>query len=206
MLGMGKYHARRIVEGQGSEEDWKKVLAAVESLVNDGMPPSNSVLRDMLAPLVDDMPDALETPPGFQRVLAEIDRFLATQAAPSAEVSREISAEVQEVAGLLENKVVVLIGGERRPHAHEAFKSAFKLKEMVWISTREHESVDQFESYVARADVAAVLLAIRWSSHSYGEVRDYCLKHGKLFVRLPGGYNPNQVAHQILLQTGGSGA
>ncbi|MGA2066348.1 MAG: hypothetical protein ABSG86_15340 [Thermoguttaceae bacterium] len=206
MLGKGKYHARRIVEGQGSEEDWKKVLAAVESLVNDGMPPSNSVLRDMLAPLVDDMPDALETPPGFQRVLAEIDRFLATQAAPSAEVSREISAEVQEVAGLLENKVVVLIGGERRPHAHEAFKSAFKLKEMVWISTREHESVDQFESYVARADVAAVLLAIRWSSHSYGEVRDYCLKHGKLFVRLPGGYNPNQVAHQILLQTGGSGA
>jgi hypothetical protein len=52
--------------------------------------------------------------------------------------------------------------------------------------------------------VTTVLLAIRWSSHSYGEVRDFCEKHGKLFVRLPGGYNPNQVAHQILLQRGGS--
>ena len=51
----------------------------------------------------------------------------------------------------------------------------------------------------------AVLLAIRWSSHSYGEVRDYCEKHGKHFVRLPGGYNPNQVAHQILQQRGGGG-
>jgi hypothetical protein len=202
LLGKGKYHARRIAEAHGSEEDWKKVVGAVESLINDGIPPSNSALRDMLAPIVDDMPDDVEAPPGFQRVLAEIDRYLATQVAPSAEISREISGEVQEVAKLLENKAVVVIGGERRPHAHEALKSAFRLKELIWISTREHESAEQFEPYVARPEVAAVWLAIRWSSHSYGEAREFCLKHGKQFVRLPGGYNPNQVAHQILVQRG----
>jgi hypothetical protein len=199
LLGKGKYHARRIMEGKGSDEDWKKVVGAVESLINAGIPPSNSDIRDMLAPVIDSMPE-IEVPPGFQRVLAEIDRYFATQMPPPAPITREVLAEVQEVGKLFEKKEMIIIGGERRPHAYEALKSAFRLKELIWISTRDHESVDQFEPYVARSDVAAVLLAIRWSSHSYGEVRDFCLKHGKLFVRLPGGYNPNQVAHQILLQ------
>jgi hypothetical protein len=206
LLGKGKYHARRIREGSGSEDDWKKVVLAVESLVDDGIPPSNSDIRDMLVPIVDNMPDEMEVPPGFQRVLTEIDRYLATQSPPSAEITRAVSEEVQEVAKLLENKAILVIGGERRPHACEALKSAFRLKELIWISTREHESVDPFESYVARPDVTTVLLAVRWTSHSFGEVRDFCEKHGKVFVRLPGGYNPNQVAHQILQQRGSSAA
>jgi hypothetical protein len=202
LLGKGKYHSRRIMEGRGSEEDWKKVVGVVESLVNDGIPASNSDIRDMLAPIIDDMPE-MEVPSGFQRVLLEIDRYFATQMPPSAQVAREVGGEVQEVGRLFEKREMVIIGGERRPHAYEALKSAFRLKELLWVSTRAHESVDQFEASVARPDVAAVLLAIRWSSHSYGEVREFCLKHGKLFVRLPGGYNPNQVAHQILLQRSG---
>ncbi len=56
--------------------------------------------------------------------------------------------------------------------------------------------------FIARADVDAVLLAIRWSSHSYGDVRAICEKYGKEFFRLPAGYNPNQVAHQLLQQRG----
>lgn len=205
LLGKGKYHARMIREGHGGVEDWKKVVESVESLVNGGIPASNSDIRDMLVPVIDDMPE-MDIPPGFQRVLVEIDRYLATQVPQSVAIAREISAEVQEVAKVLENKELLIIGGERRPHAYEALKSAFRLKELTWISTREHESVDQFEPYVARTDVTTVLLAIRWTSHSYGEVRDFCLKHSKLFVRLPGGYNPNQVAHQILQQRGGSGS
>lgn len=204
LLGKGKYHARRIREGNGSEEDWKKVVGAVESLINDGIPPSNTDIREMLVPIVDWMPDDMEVPLGFQRVLVEIDRYLATQAPPSAEIPKEVPKEVEEAAELLKGKTVVIIGGDRRPHAHEALKSAFGLKDLIWISTREHESVEQFEPYVARTDVNTVLLAIRWSSHSYGEVRDYCEKHGKHFVRLPGGYNPNQVAHQVLQQRGGT--
>ena len=204
LLGKGKYHARIIREGKGNADDWKKIVQAVDTLVNDGIPASNSDIRDMLVPIIDDMPE-MEVPPGFQRVLGEIDRYLATQAPPSAEIPKEISGEVREVAKLLENKGLLIIGGERRPHAYEALKSTFRLKGLIWLSTKEHESVDQFEPYVARPDVAVVLLAIRWSSHSYGEVRDFCEKHGKQFVRLPAGYNPNQVAHQILVQRGGNG-
>jgi hypothetical protein len=50
--------------------------------------------------------------------------------------------------------------------------------------------------------VAVVLLAIRWSSHGFGEVKEFCEKYSKPLVRLPGGYNANQVAHNIVTQVG----
>ncbi|WP_154673818.1 hypothetical protein [Singulisphaera acidiphila] len=74
------------------------------------------------------------------------------------------------------------------------------LKELFWIETKEHQSIAAFEPAIARPDVALVLLAIRWSSHAFGDVKPYCERQGKLLVRLPGGYSPNQVAAQILAQ------
>jgi hypothetical protein len=74
------------------------------------------------------------------------------------------------------------------------------LRELSWIETKEHQSITAFEPTIGRPDVALVLLAIRWSSHTFGEVKQYCDRHGKPLVRLPGGYNPNQVAVQILSQ------
>ena len=97
---------------------------------------------------------------------------------------------------------MVFIGGETRSEAKEALERAFGLRELIWVATREHESFRAFEPAVARADVAVVLLAIRWSSHSHAEVQAYCERYGKALVRLPGGYNPNQVAAQILVQCG----
>ena len=205
LLNKAKYHAHCITNGHDAAADWAKVMGAVDCLVRDGIPASSADIRDLLLPIIDDMPE-IDVPTGFQRVLVEIDRYLATQRTFTAPATRETSAEVQQVAKLYENRVMIVIGGERRSYSYEALKAAFRLKELIWITTREHESVDQFEPYVARKDVVAVLLAIRWSSHSYGDVRDSCLKHGKLFVRLPGGYNPNQVAHQILQQRGRSPA
>jgi hypothetical protein len=47
------------------------------------------------------------------------------------------------------------------------------------------------------------LLAIRWSSHSFGKVKPICDRYGKPLVRLPAGYSPNQVAVQIVQQVSG---
>ena len=47
-----------------------------------------------------------------------------------------------------------------------------------------------------------MILAIRWASHGYGDVKGYCEKYGKPLVYLAGGYNPNQIAHQVLTQVG----
>jgi hypothetical protein len=43
-------------------------------------------------------------------------------------------------------------------------------------------------------------LATRWARTSDKKIKKLCDKHGKPFVRLPGGYNPDQVAFQILGQ------
>jgi hypothetical protein len=80
-------------------------------------------------------------------------------------------------------------------------RRALGLKDLVWIETKEHQAIDAFEPLIARADVALVLLAIRWSSHAFGDVKQICDLHAKLLVRLPGGYNPNQVAAQVLSQS-----
>ena len=70
----------------------------------------------------------------------------------------------------------------------------------MWIETKEHQSITAFEPAIAEPELALVLLAIRWSSHAFGDVKQYCDRHGKPLVRLPGGYSPNQVAVQILAQ------
>jgi hypothetical protein len=197
-----QYHVKLIREGKSLEYNWPKLIEIVEEMMADGIAPSNAELRELLLTVVEDLPEIEAIPPGFRRVLSEIDRFMATRLPPSSETVQEITAEVKAAAKLLEGKNIVMIGGERRQFNQEALKSAFGLKELIWIETREHESIEGFEPYIARPEVVLVLLAIRWSSHSYGETKVFCDHYGKPLVRLPGGYNPNQVAFQILKQCG----
>lgn len=197
--------AETTTRGEGSDDDWQAIVTDVEEAIDEGLPPSNREVRELLSPIVDDLPDRDDLPPGFRMVLREIDRYLATRPAPKSATTREAPpADVREVARLLAGRSVVLIGGIRRREAQEALRRAFRLKDLIWIETREHQSIEPFEPVVARPDVAIVLLAIRWSSHSFGDVRQFCIRHGKPLVRLPGGYGPHQVAVQILAQASGA--
>jgi hypothetical protein len=101
---------------------------------------------------------------------------------------------------LLDGRSAVLIGGICNRESQRLLETSLGLTELIWIETREHQSIRAFEPPIARPDVALVLLAIRWSSHAFGEVKQFCDRHGKPLVRLPGGYSPNQVAAQIVLQ------
>ncbi len=201
-----RYVTGRLAENPGDVSQWRTLINTVEELIAGGVPPSNRELRDLLLPIVDDMPELdhlpglEELPPGMMLALREIDRYLANRPGEESESSHQPSPEVRQAAKLLRGKAMVLIGGERRHHAEQALKEAFGLSELIWIATREHESVATFEPYVARNDLAVVVLAIRWSSHSYGDVKQFCDQYGKPLVRLPAGYNPNQVAAHILAQ------
>jgi hypothetical protein len=204
LLGKVQHKARMVASGAADvEAEWPLMMSSIDELVTGGLPPSNRDLRDALLPIVENLPD-IDTPKSVEMVLREVDRYLASgqasEAARASQAAVQPSAEVREAAQLLEGRSVVLIGGDRRSDAAEALERAFNLSELVWIATRDHESTSGFEPYVARPDVALVLLAIRWSSHSYGEVKDFCDHYGKPLVRLPGGYNPNQVAAQIMQQ------
>lgn len=201
LLGKVRHKASLIQSApERKEAEWEGLLDTVRELVQGGLPPSNRELRDLLLPIVDLLPELENVPPEFDRVLAEIDRFLAAFPQPDSSTATKFSADVAQAEQLLRGQSLVLIGGEKRTGAYQSLKDALSLKELIWIETRAHESISGFEPYVARPDVVLVLLAIRWSSHSFGEVQSFCVKYNKPLVRLPGGYNPNQVAAQILKQ------
>lgn len=195
-------HKLSLLTGNSEYDDgqWQQIIKTVEELLSSGLPASNTDLRELLLPKLDSLPDLPELPQGFQSVLREIDRVLANR--PQAETATEqvLAKEVIEVAKRLKDRSMVLIGGDRRPASYHSIKEAFSLKELIWIETREHQSIEGFEPHIARHDVAVVLLAIRWSSHAFGEVDAFCRRYGKPLVRLPGGYNPNQLALQIMSQ------
>lgn len=197
-----RYHLKLVSDhpSQDRSYDWRKVVEAVEELSLDGVPPSNRDLRELLMPVLEQIPESIELPKHFTLVLREIDRYLAERnTEPAIESNTLLTPEIERAATLLRGRTVVLIGGDKRPLAADALSSAFNLKELIWIEGRD-QTYTLFEPQVAKPDVAVVLLAIRWSRHGFGEVRAFCEKYNKPLVRLPGGYNPNQVAYHILSQ------
>ncbi len=204
LMNRARFHARKLVDRGGSDDDgadWQRLHDAVIELIEGGLPPSNVTLREMLLPLVDWIPERLGSDPRFQRVLQELDRYLASREVDRPTAGGEtLDENVRQVRDLLRGRVMLLIGGECRRETADRLERTFELAELRWINTREHESTSYFESAVARAETALVALAIRWSSHSYEEVADMCVRYGKPFVRLPSGYGANQLAYQILQQ------
>lgn len=200
-----RYHVGQILRQRiDPEHHWLRIRQEIEALVTLGVPPSNVKLRAVLLPIVEDFPiDTHYRTTAVQLVLREIDRYRMQQSGtvPVVEEPSQPSEEVLAVRAALEGKCMVLIGGDERPAMREAIEGAFGCR-LEWVPTRPHESLELFEPYVKRSDVAVVLLAIRWASHSYADVADLCKRYGRPFVRLPGGYNPNQIAAQILQQAG----
>lgn len=181
---------------------WQTIAQDIDELVRGGLPPSDVNLRELLLPYHESFPELAGMTSGFQLVVREIDRYLASLPEQLEEQAVSPDGTIELVASRLAGRAVVLIGGDRRPHAAEALQKAFQLADLYWIETRSHESTGSFEPFVARPEVVLVLLAIRWSSHSYGEVQEFCRRYDKPLVRLPGGYNPRQVAVQIREQCG----
>lgn len=205
-----KYHSQRLLAGSIGEDarhDWEELFGAVEGMIQRGLPATSKEVTDPLLELVDQAPAELELNDHERRALEAarkrkglLEATAERIAQEEEEESGEPGPEVKEAEALLRGKVVVLIGGDRRPGAAEALERALGLEELRWVETRPHEPVSHFESDVSRADVDVVMLAIRWTSHSHGEVQKMCEQHGKPFVRLPGGYGPSQVALQVMGQ------
>jgi len=199
-----RFHASRLGKTDDDDRHWHKIVQTVhEAVTLDQVPPSSVEIREALTPVWDQMPEIDDPPAGFSLVLREVDRYLASQEANSDSTEPLAfvrSREIREVAGLLSGRSVLMIGGHRQPHAQAALAEAFDLHELIWFDSKEHGSNEFFRPSIARSDVALVVLAIRWSSHSFGDVKVDCDRLGKPLVRLPAGYNPQQVAVQILSQ------
>lgn len=187
-----------------AEHAWLVLADTVHELIEDGLPPSNTELRELLLSVMEYYPGLNEPPIGFDRVLEEVESYLENQADADADDAENFvpryTEDVKKVSRLLDGRAMVYIGGEKKPEAGKALEKAFGLSDLIWLDTRPHQSITLFESSIARPEVAAVLIGIRFTSHCHSEAKRYCEMYGKPMVRLPRGYNPNQVADQILKQ------
>jgi hypothetical protein len=206
LLGNLRFKSKRLREDPaGAAGEWPRVVEILEELVSGGLPASNAEVRELLLPVIDRLPDDVALTPAAALVLREIDRYLAArppEPGPDRPAEDPPTPEVAEVRALLAGREAVLIGGHVRPDRRAALIEAFGLADLRWVTTPEHTSFTVFESDVARPETAVVLLATRWINHDYQNVKQYCEEYGKPFVKLPAGYHPNQVAHQILAQVG----
>lgn len=201
LLSKLKYKLKQLEQSNDKQDQLTGIDCTVNDLVNNGLPPSNVELRELMLPHLETISEAENKSTGLTLTLREIARFTAaTNQSRDYLQPKRPSKEVTEVAKLLRGRSVAMIGGGCRPETKQSIQEAFGLAELVWIDTDAHPSYQTFKPVVERPDVAVVLLAIRWASHSYGEVGRYCKDNGTPLVRLPGGYNANQIATQILAQ------
>jgi hypothetical protein len=200
LIGKVRHKASEIEKGKDVEASWEVIVDCIEALLSDGLAPSDRQLRDALASIIDDAPDSAIRSEGLRQVAREIDRAVASRPAPREAAPPAYNEAVTALRSKIAGRALVMIGGDRRPEAEARLRDALGLGRLDWVATRSHESIDRFEPYVARSDVAVVVQMVLYSSHSVGEVSDFCRKHGKLFVRLTGGYNPNQFATRVLQQ------
>ncbi len=120
-LGKVKHKASLITSENGEANDhWRILVATVEELVSDGLPPSNKELRDLLVPIIDSLPGEFDLPKRFKLVLREIDGFVAGSDQPIEKIEAQPSQEVRDVAELLTGRSVVLIGGDQRNGSSQA--------------------------------------------------------------------------------------
>jgi hypothetical protein len=202
-FGKLRYHAKLIRERRVNENDHKSMIEAVEELLRLGVPPSNLEIRESILPIIDQISEESDLPKGYSLVLREIRGLMQSDDSDRDRSPTPINdAEIELAASLLEGKCLLIIGGDVRPYDQDAIKAALRLKELIWIGASDVRSTTDLEAHVARPEVALVLLAIRWSPHSFGDISRYCERHGKPFVRIPAGYNPRQLASQILAQCG----
>ena len=134
---------------------------------------------------------------GGDEHLARLEAEAQPTEPPAADTPTE---DVRQARDLVAGKVAVMIGGCRRPHAHDALVSTLGLAELRWINTHALEGLDRITAEAGRTEVDLVLMAIRWSSHGLEEVKWDCEAMGSVYVRLPRSYGVNQDAREIVAQ------
>lgn len=205
LLNKAKYHGRKLAEDRSTDpdDDWTKLIDSLDQLMEMGLRPSNTDVREIILPVMDSIPESMELPDPVAEILREADRYLATREQQSPQTTQapvERTEEMARAVDLVRDRVLVLVGGEFRPQSKARLERDLELRELCWVDLKPHESLGKVESAITREDVHVVLLMKRLCSHMHEDVAKLCKKHGKAYVRLPSGYGSNQIAKQILKQ------
>jgi len=208
LSGLKAYLKQIAAESPGSAARRLKevrFLEKIESARTLGWQPSRLDLRKLLSAWYDALPRPEDPPPFYTQLLGFVDDQYREQ--PDEETDEDEddlqpskTPNIDRVRMLLHGKALYIVGGNPVPAAMERIKKAFGLSDVLWPETQPHTSVDSLRPTVSRPEVAAVLLLVRFASHTFGQLIEDCERTRKPFVRIPNGYGVKQIAYQILAQ------
>lgn len=203
LLNRIRYHARRLPEsGVGDTHDLERINNSIEELLELGLNPSDKRFHEFSGLIkLTAFPD--DTPPHsvltWAHEVADERERNQREAEPSGEA--EWSDRVLEVRELLRGGTVVLIGGEPRLDAIDRINEAFELGDVDWVPLTEHGSGSPMRAPIARPETRLVLVLVKLTGHLHSdEARRYAREFDKPYVMLPAGYNPEQIAEQVMQQ------
>lgn len=186
-----RYHLQRGAQGALLEGDQESIVTALARWKELGLATRDRALSETLAELGgrDDLGDPLRLAlGGFEETPAK-----------SEDASRDPNAEArallkdQSIAGLhLAGDDPDLVG----------IAEQLDLEGIESLEVSGLSAADEVRSCVQSTSATLILLGIRLDQGAYEALKEACAERDLLFVRLPGGYDRDQVARQILRQVG----
>lgn len=200
-----RYHASQIANAPADDHahDWKVVVETAERLGEAGIVPGDDRLTDALEDLLRIPEERWGVPAESRGTLREVRELISSDEGDPAQPqpARAESPDVLRVRDWLRGKRAVFIGGQRYPQAAGRIQRAFGLAELHWIELSEHGKTAPIDPPIADPTTAVVWAVIKLSGHLHLDVAgDACRTYARPFVRLPGGYNPSQIAAQTIAQ------
>ncbi len=208
LLGKVEYHVKQLKEGNSPAEQWGKIIAASTELCTDyNMPPSDLFFRQQLEPLIDVLPEDVDSTDEFGRIIQEIEIHRArVMEAEEMEAFGALLPDnvptpaVERVRDMFGGTRMIFIGGEPKEHIIKRIEERFNVT-LIWNSTNHSESLSRFDGALNDPDVSLFLIYIPWCSHKHSEeLAQIVSKSGKQLVRLRKGTNPDVIAEAICQQ------
>jgi hypothetical protein len=183
-------------------EDWvEQFREQVAKCLEAGIRPTNPKLRELLLPYrayLDDLPVAQGK--ALVKALKQYELKLLAEKQVVSDVEDPADpdpAELKAVKEYLAGKKLLLVGGQSQPARIRKLKEVLGV-DAVWPGSDKDDRAEMFRKYVDDADV--VCLLIRWSRHSYAEVRKWAREQGKVTVTLKAGIGANRLVNDIYTQ------
>ena len=218
-LEKARFHLRKISSDldAANEYDWTKVADAVEHWIEDGGLATSRELRDLLLPVIDEIPD-IQFPASFESV---IDVLVSTSIPTdiprldvpileraimktneliddSSDVEADRSLEVKQVSRWLADKRVVLFAGEVNQELHDQIVQSFQLQSLQWVPPELHHA--EIDNQLSDVDLIAVVVTNQWETLLWGEICETTSRMSVPCVRLPTTCTSHQIAVQVIKQ------
>jgi hypothetical protein len=205
LLDKLRYHAARAKSGELLEADRGSIATALDQWSTFGLSQRDRSLVEIAQELSRDHAADEELAIALKPFL-EGKTPVATKpsnpipaAAPPAEPARDQLAEAKELLGN-----VSLVGMHQAADEGDfsELQKVFGPKSLKPIVVEDLDDVDAIRTLVEGVEADLILLRVRLGVDCYAALKEACAKKQLLFVRLPDGYDPEQVAKQVLRQVG----